>query len=62
VARLGHQIKGAAVYLGAGSTTELASRLELAAKAGDRARADEIAQDLEADFIRLRNHIKSIVP
>ncbi|MDD4881647.1 MAG: ATP-binding protein [Gallionellaceae bacterium] len=62
VARQAHQIKGAAAYLVAGTTIELASRLEKTAKDGNRAQAEEIAQDLEADFIRLRNHIETIKP
>ncbi|WP_165873413.1 ATP-binding protein [Parasulfuritortus cantonensis] len=60
-ARMAHQIKGAAVYLGAATTTELASRLDRAAKAGDAAQAATLARELEADFTRLRDHIATIV-
>jgi PAS domain S-box-containing protein len=61
-ARMAHQIKGAAAYLGAGAAIDLATRLEQAAKAGEREQADDLAQDLEADFIRLRSHLESIAP
>lgn len=61
-ARLAHQIKGAAAYLGAATTTGLAGHLERAAKAGEAVVAGEIAEDLEADFIRLRNHIEASAP
>ncbi|NTV94317.1 MAG: response regulator [Thiobacillus sp.] len=61
-ARMAHQIKGAAAYLGAHTATDLATRLDKAAKAGDADLASELADDLEADFIRLRSHIESITP
>ena len=61
-ARLAHQIKGAAAYLGAASITALATTLEQAARRADRAQAAATAQDIEADFIRLRSHIESITP
>jgi PAS domain S-box-containing protein len=61
VGRLAHQVKGAAAYLGARPGADLAGQLEKAAKRGDAAQAGEIAPDLEADFIRLRRHIESIM-
>lgn len=61
VPRLAHQIKGAAAYLGADATTQLSAQLETAAKSGDHAQVEDLSEALEADFIRLRTYIKSIL-
>lgn len=55
--RMAHQIKGACVYLGAQGLTELSTEIEDATDAGDMESAGELAQDMEAEFISVRNEI-----
>ncbi len=58
VARLAHQIKGAAAYIGAEEVARLAGETESLAKAGDQAASLEAREDLEAAFIAVRLEIK----
>jgi PAS domain S-box-containing protein len=57
IARLAHQLKGAAAYIGAEEVTRLAAELEAAAKTGDLATSRDTLDDLEAAFIRTRLEI-----
>lgn len=57
--RQAHQIKGAAVYLGAEALAELAANAETAARAGDWPACADASDDLEAAFIGLRLEIES---
>ena len=58
VARLAHQIKGAAAYIGAEEVARLAGETESLAKAGDQAASQEAREDMEAAFIAVRLEIK----
>jgi PAS domain S-box-containing protein len=55
--RMAHQIKGACVYLGAQGLTDLASAIEEHTNLSELESAGELAQDLEAEFISVRNEI-----
>jgi HPt (histidine-containing phosphotransfer) domain-containing protein len=61
VARLAHQIKGAAGYLGDPILVELAAELEQAGKASQQDVCAESLSDLEARFISLRLEIAPLV-
>ncbi|MDP2786650.1 MAG: ATP-binding protein [Pseudomonadota bacterium] len=60
-ARLAHQIKGAAAYLGVEAMTELASESEIQAKAADWPACIAAQEDLEAAFIAVRLGIEAQV-
>ena len=57
-ARLAHQIKGAAAYLGAEEMTRHAASTEQRAKAGDCSGCTDAMEELEAAFIALRLEIE----
>ncbi len=61
-ARLAHQIKGAAAYLGANEVTRLASEVEVRCKAQDWEPCREHLDDLEAAFIAVRLEIEALEP
>jgi signal transduction histidine kinase/DNA-binding response OmpR family regulator len=52
-----HKIKGASATVGGEALRALASNLEMAAKEGDRAQLTTLANDLEEQFLRLREAI-----
>jgi CheY-like chemotaxis protein/HPt (histidine-containing phosphotransfer) domain-containing protein len=57
IGRMAHQIKGASAYLGAQDMTQLASAIETASRQSDLVTTDKLIQDLEAEFIGVRNEI-----
>jgi signal transduction histidine kinase/CheY-like chemotaxis protein len=58
---LAHSIKGASATLGGEGTRQAASELEAAAKAGDTARARTALADLEIEFSRLLDFMRSFI-
>lgn len=61
VARMAHQIKGGCAYLGSDAMCSLASTIEKAAKSGEASQLVLLSEDMEAEFIALKNEIDQVL-
>jgi PAS domain S-box-containing protein len=61
VARMAHQIKGGCAYLETDAMCSLAATIENAAKRGDASQLVLLSEDMEAEFIALKNEIDQVL-
>ncbi len=62
IRREGHTIKGASSNIGADPLREVAYKMEQIGESGDLSEADATLESLKAEFERVRNYLKEILP